>query len=82
MRAYAIVICLIIGEQMANMPLPQRHDMVEALASDRSDQSFGKAILPGRGWCNRPIPDAHGAQSACDDRTIVPVANLIRLVVD
>jgi hypothetical protein len=32
-RAYAIVRGLVIGEQMANMPLPQRHDMIEALAS-------------------------------------------------
>ena len=45
-RAYAIVICLIIGEQMANMPLPKRHDMVEALASDRSDQPFNMTVLP------------------------------------
>ena len=43
-RVYAIVICLIIGEQMANMPLPQRHDMVKALASDRSDQPFNMTV--------------------------------------
>ena len=51
--------------------------MIDALAPDRSDQPFGKAILPGRGWCNRPIPDAHGAQLARDDRTIdaIPVAD-------
>src|ERR1700738_5065813 len=44
---------------------------------DRSDQPFGNAILPGRGWCNWPIPDAHGAQSAGDDCTVdaVPVAD-------
>src|SRR5271170_4742390 len=40
--------------------------MIDALAPDRSDQSFGKAILPRRGWCSRLVPDAHGAQSACD----------------
>ena len=54
-RAYAIVICLIIGEQMANMPLPQRHDMVKALASDRSDQPFNMTVLPRRTWRDRPI---------------------------
>ena len=31
-------------------------------------------LLPGRRWCNGPIPDAHGAQSARDDATIDPVA--------
>src|SRR5262249_61860327 len=41
---------------------------------DRSDQPFGKAILPGRGWCGRLVPDAHGAQSARDDAAIDPVA--------
>ena len=38
--------------------------MVHTFAPDRSDQPFGKSILPGRGWWNGPIPDAHGAQSA------------------
>src|SRR5580700_7986355 len=44
--------------------------MIDALAPDRSDQPFGKAILPRRRWCNGPIAYAHGAQSACDDCTI------------
>ena len=51
--------------------------VIETLATDRSDQPFGNAVLPGRGWCNRLVPDAHGAQSACDDGTIdaIPVAD-------
>src|SRR3984957_15451753 len=49
-------------------------DMIQALAADRSDQPFGKAILPGRGWCGRLVPDAHSAQSARDDAAIDPVA--------
>src|SRR5260221_11114510 len=48
--------------------------MVQTLAPDRSDQPFGKAVLPGRGWCNRFVPDAHGSQSACDDGAIDPIA--------
>src|ERR1700682_152760 len=52
----------------------QNDDMIDALASDRSDQPFGKTILPRRGWCGRPVPDAHGAQSARDDAAIDPVA--------
>src|SRR6202166_2222159 len=49
-------------------------DMIETLTPDRSDQPFGEAVLPGRGWCGRLVSDAHGAQSACDDRTVDSVA--------
>ena len=58
------------------MHLAQDNDVVHTLTPDRSDQPLGEAILPRRGGRNRLIPDAHGAQSACDDRTIdaIPVA--------
>src|ERR1700730_3558301 len=56
------------------MRLAQDNDVVHTFTPDRSDQPFGKSILPGRRWCNGPIPDAHGAQSAHDDATIDPVA--------
>jgi hypothetical protein len=52
----------------------QDNDVVHTLTPDRSDQPFGKAILPRRGRCGRLVPDAHGAQSACDDGAIDPVA--------
>src|ERR1700733_12878138 len=56
------------------MRLAQDNDLVHTLTPDRSDQPFGKAILPRRGWCNGLVPDAHGAQSARDDAAIDPVA--------
>src|SRR6202158_2326626 len=56
------------------MSLTRDNDVVQALAPDRSDEPFGKAILPGRGRCNRFVPNAHGSQSACDDGTINPIA--------
>src|ERR1035437_8199059 len=54
--------------------------MVQALAPDRSDQPFSKRILPRRGWCNRLVPDAHGAQSACDDSAIdaIPITDEVK----
>src|SRR6202023_14085 len=55
------------------MHLAQDNDVVHTLTPDRSDQPFGKAVLPGRGWCGRLVPDAHGAQSACDDTAIDPI---------
>src|SRR6202521_5062748 len=56
------------------MSLTRDNDVVQTLAPDRSDQPFGKAILPGRGRCNRFVPNAHGSQSACDDGAIDPIA--------
>jgi hypothetical protein len=55
------------------MYLTQDNDVVRTLTPDRSDQPFRKAILPGRGWCGRLVPDAHGAKSARDDAAIDPV---------
>src|SRR5437588_9528430 len=58
----------------AQMRLVQDNDVVHTFTPDRSDQPFGKPILPRRGWCGRLVPDAHGAQSAPDDAAIDPVA--------
>jgi hypothetical protein len=55
------------------MHLAQDIDVVHTFTPDRSDQPFGKAILPRRGWCGRLVPDAHGAQSARDDAAIDPI---------
>src|SRR5262249_1282736 len=38
--------------------------MVHALAPDRSDQSFGKAVLPRRTWRDGLVTDAHRSHSA------------------
>ena len=56
------------------MSLAKDNDVVHTFSPDRSDQPFGKSILPGRRRRNGPIPDAYGAQSACDDAAIDPVA--------
>src|SRR5258708_30564590 len=69
-----IVIASIGSQEWAQMRLAQDNDVVHTFTPDRSDQPFDKAILPRRGWCGRPVPDAHGAQSARDDAAIDPVA--------
>src|SRR6202047_1118019 len=74
MRSDAVVTVRIRSQDSAQMHLAQDNDVVHTLAPDRSDQPFGKAVLPGRGWCNRFVPDAHGSQSACDDGAIDPIA--------
>src|SRR4030088_2923026 len=47
--------------------------MVDALASDRSDQSFGEAVLPKRARRDGLVTDAHGAQSAGDECAVDPI---------
>src|SRR6202171_6078631 len=74
MRSDAVVVMGVRFQNSAQMHLAQDNDVVHTLTPDRSDQPFGKAILPGRGWCGRLVPDAHGAQSARDDAAIDPVA--------
>src|SRR5947208_8622316 len=51
--------------------------MVDALASDRSDQSFGEAVLPRRAWSDRFVADAHGSQSVLDGSAVnlIPIAD-------
>src|SRR6266480_3502382 len=53
--------------------------MVDALASDGSDQSFGKAVLPRRAWGDGLVTDAHGAQSACDGSAVdsIPIPDQV-----
>src|ERR1035441_6398512 len=77
MRSDAIVIVGVGFQAPTQMHLAQDNDVVHTLTPDRSDQPLGKAVLPGRGWCGRLVPDAHGAQSACDDAAIdpIPIAN-------
>src|ERR1039458_430687 len=73
MRSDAIILVGLRFQNSAQMRLAQDNDVVHTLTPDRSDQPFGKSILPERRWCNGPIPDAHGAQSARDDAAIDPV---------
>src|ERR1700723_3090473 len=73
MRSDAVVIVSIGFQNSAQMRLAQDNDVVHILTPDRSDQPFGRAILPRRGRCGRLVPDAHGAHSARDDGTIDPI---------
>src|SRR6266850_1303535 len=68
-----IVIASIGSQDWAQTRLAQDNDVVHTFTPDRSDQPFGKAILPRRGWCGGLVPDAHGAQSARDDAAIDPI---------
>ena len=55
------------------MRLAQDDEIVDALAPDRADQPFGKAILPRRGRCRRFVPYSHGPKSACENGAVDPI---------
>src|SRR5450631_1003808 len=74
MRSDTVVVIGVRFQNPTQMHFAQDNHMIDALAPDRSDQPFGKAILPRRGWRDRLVPDAHGAQSAPDDAAMDPVA--------
>src|SRR6266480_1533307 len=73
MGSDVVVVACVRLQNLTQMHLAQDNDVVQTLTPDRSDQPFGKAILPRRGWCGRLVPDAHGAQSARDNTAIDPV---------
>src|SRR6202165_2307381 len=79
MRSNAVVIGRIVFQNSAQMCLAQNDDVIQTLAPDRSDQPFGKAILPRRGWGNGLVPDAPGTQAARDDNAIdsIPISDHI-----
>src|SRR6201998_2595223 len=56
------------------MGLTENDDMIQALAADRPDQPFGKAILPRRDRCGRLVPNAHGTQSTSDAAAVNAIA--------
>src|SRR6266446_3340585 len=74
MRSDVVVIACVRLQNLTQMHLAQDNDVAHTFTPDRSDQPFGNAILPRRGWCGRLVPDAHDAQSAREDAAIDPVA--------
>src|SRR6266478_7387893 len=51
--------------------------MVDAFPPDRSDQSFGEAVLPRRAWRDRFVADPHGSQPVPDGDAVdlIPIAD-------
>ena len=50
----------ILRQDPAQVRFAQDNHMVNALATNRSDQPFGEAVLPWRAWGNRLVADPHG----------------------
>ena len=58
-----VVIASVRFQNLTQMCLAQDNDVVHTVTPDRSDQPFDKGILPGRGGCDRLVPDTHGTQA-------------------
>src|ERR1700719_1729192 len=78
-RSQIVVIPGIGLQNPAEVRLAQGDYMVDAFASDRSDQSFGEAVLPRRACSDRFVADAHGAQSVPDGSAVdlIPIADQV-----
>src|SRR6476661_2153859 len=59
----AVVVLLVRAQHMPQMPLAKHDHMIEALASDRADQSFGVTVLPRRSRRCRSVANAHRAET-------------------
>jgi hypothetical protein len=79
MSPQRIVVGSILRQYPAQVCFTQNDYVVDALAPDRSDQPFGEAVLPRRGWGDRLVTDAHGAHSTCDDAAVeaIPIADQV-----
>ena len=59
----------IVCQQVAKVTFPEYNDMVDAFASDRTDQPLNVTVLPRRPRRDRSISNSHGSQSARDRDT-------------
>ena len=69
---------MIIGDirrqQTSQMVLAEDDDVVQTLAPNGSDQSFGIRILPGTGWRGDHLADAHASDPAPEHVAVDGVA--------
>jgi hypothetical protein len=56
------------------MPFAEDQDMIQALASKRSDQTLNIWVLPGRSRCYRAVANPHRSDSV---RECLPVSSII-----
>jgi hypothetical protein len=71
--ARLIVIRGIGGKNSPQVGLAEDDHMIQALASQRADQTFSDTILPWRSRRNRPVADAHRRDATGEDVPIGPV---------
>ena len=73
-RARAVVVSGISGQDAAQVTLAEHDEVVETLPPDRADQPFDVSVLPRRSRSRWPITDAHALEASGDDLTIDRIA--------
>ena len=59
MRAYVVIICKIQSQNSLKMDFVQHDHVVQAFATDGTDDSLSVGILPGRSWRSRNFANLH-----------------------
>ena len=72
-----IIVGSIRAYDSAQMRFTEYNHVVQALPADRADEPLNVSVLPGRSERNRPISNAHGAETLHGDASIrgVPIPN-------
>ena len=72
-----IIVGSIRAYDSAQVRLTEHDHVVQAFPADRADESLNIRILPGRSGRDRPVANAHGAQTLHEDWAIrgVPIPN-------
>jgi hypothetical protein len=69
-RACSIVICGIRGEHAAQVAFTDDNDMVQTLAAERANQSFGYTILPRGTRTDRPVTNSYRLHPIGEDVSV------------
>src|SRR3954447_6855993 len=79
MRSDFFVVACVGDQQPAQVSLAEDDRVVQALAANGPNQSFGKTVLPRRARCNGFVANAHRTQAMPYDRAkdAVPIADQI-----
>ena len=74
-----IIVGSIRAYDSAQVRFPEYDHVVQALPADRANEPLNVSVLPGRSERNRPISDAHGAQTLHEDWPVrgVPIPDEI-----
>ena len=74
-----IIVGGICAKNPAQVRFTEYDHVVQALPTDRANEPLNVSVLPGRSERNRPISNAHGAQTLHEDWPVrgVPIPNEI-----
>ena len=72
-RSRTVVVTRVRAQHMTQMTLAEHDHMIQALASNRTDHSFGIAVLPWRSSRCRSVANAHRADAPRKDLAVDPV---------